>query len=138
LAQEIAGEMGIGVQKAQEILSGTQSAQLKLTPTLDTASIDPETLDTEGLAATFSEGMMSALEGEGLGTRMISKVIQQLAGQLTRLNKAGKDAGKQWGDGFLATVGENVPAELIGILTDLVTPGVMANLATETGLTGAE
>lgn len=35
-------------------------------------------------------------------------------------------AGKSWGNAFLAYVQDNVPATLVGLLVDLVTPGVRA------------
>jgi hypothetical protein len=50
---------------------------------------------------------------------------------------AGKDAGKMWGSAFLAVVGDNVPPQLISILTDLITPGIVSRLAQKATLTGA-
>ena len=50
----------------------------------------------------------------------------------------GKSSGGAWGAGFLATVEAGVPAQLVGMLANLVTPAVMANLAAQGSRTGAQ
>ena len=54
------------------------------------------------------------------------------------IKDAAKAAGQQWGDMFLSVVGDNVPASLVSLLTDLVTPNVQAKLAAQASLTGAK
>lgn len=73
--------------------------------------------------------------GEGLLTGMLDKagtlaaaLDAKLQAQYKALFASGQNAGGQWGNGFLDTVGQNVPAALIGILVQLVTPGVYGQL----------
>jgi len=82
--------------------------------------------------------------GLNLGVNMYQGFAQYplgavLAGELSRqvdeaqksFENSGKNAGRKWGDAFLDVVGENVPIELLNILTDLITPEVQARLAGE-------
>ncbi len=84
------------------------------------------------------------LLGLNLGINMYQGFAQYplgavLAGELSRqvdeaqksFENSGKNAGRKWGEAFLGVVGENVPIELLNILTDLITPEVQARLASE-------
>ncbi len=84
------------------------------------------------------------LLGLNLGINMYQGFAQYplgavLAGELSRqvdeaqksFENSGKNAGRKWGEAFLNVVGENVPIELLNILTDLITPEVQARLASE-------
>jgi len=54
-----------------------------------------------------------------------------------KIQGTGTTAGKSWGNAFLAYVENNVPAVLVGLLVDLVTPGVRAKLNAEASAEGA-
>ena len=54
------------------------------------------------------------------------------------VQRCGNSAGSQWGVGFMASVEAGVPAQLIGLLVALVTPGVMASMATGSSRTGGK
>lgn len=69
-------------------------------------------------------------------------IADALASQLTQAQKtfetSAAAAGKTWGNAFLSTVQENVPMELINILTDLITPQVQKKTEGEKNRGGAE
>lgn len=55
---------------------------------------------------------------------------------LGKLSGAGQKGGANWGKSFIAYVQANVPFELVGLLTDLVTPQVRARLAESSSAEG--
>lgn len=59
------------------------------------------------------------------------------AALIGKIQGTGTTAGKSWGQAFLAYVENNVPATLVGLLVDLVTPGVRAKIAEESSAGGA-
>jgi hypothetical protein len=89
--------------------------------------------DTGGDAADIQSKVNKAL---GLGVDSTA-ITDSIFGQLTGATFTGKvttaatGAGKQWGETFLGMVGANVPAELVLLLTNLVTPQVRAQLLLE-------
>ena len=66
-----------------------------------------------------------------LGAVLASELSRQVDEAQKSFENSGKNAGRKWGDAFLDVVGENVPIELLNILTDLITPEVQARLAGE-------
>lgn len=86
--------------------------------------------DTGGDSADIQAKVAKAL---GLGVDQ-ADVTGGILGDLnsatfnSQLATAATGAGKGWGNTFLATVGNNVPGELVNLLVNLVTPGVQANL----------
>jgi antitoxin component of RelBE/YafQ-DinJ toxin-antitoxin module len=121
IATELAAEMGIPMQQA---LAATSS-------TLGTGSGAGSQA-----AATFSEAAVAGLEEENGGSAFVSKFTDQMRASYSLLQTAGRDAGKMWGTEFLSVVGDNVPPGLIDLLTQLVTPGVMAKFAQQGTLQG--
>jgi hypothetical protein len=122
IATELAAEMGIPMQQALAAAQGTIGGGTGL-------GSEAATQFAEGAAAGMEEG-----DGGGM---MVTKFIDQARAKYSLLTTAGKDAGKMWGDGFLAVVGDSVPPALIDILSNLVTPQVMASMAQRGSLTGA-
>ncbi len=59
------------------------------------------------------------------------------AALLGKIQGTGTTAGKSWGQAFLAYVESNVPATLVGLLVDLVTPGVRAKINADASAEGA-
>ena len=113
IATELASEMGISLQQAQEAAAGVLG-------TGSTGTGDGTGMDGNVAAASFTDAF--------IGT---------MGAMLERFKGAGNSAGSQWGVGFMASVEAGVPAQLIGLLVALVTPGVMASMATGSSRTGA-
>lgn len=112
IAEELSAEMGRSVG---DVLSTAQRA-LGITDSNQAGG---------DAGATFTSGM----QGEMDGAAIVDTVLTQMRAVYTRIQTAGRDAGETWGIGFLEVVGDNVPPALVKLLTDLTTPGVMANLA---------
>lgn len=124
IAQEIAQEMGIPLQEA---LAATKGA-------LGGGGVT----DSGAEAATaFGEGAVMGLEQGSGGADFVAGYVNQMRANFSLIKTAGADAAKVWGTEFLAIVGANVPPGLVSILTQLVTPGVMASIAQKGTLTGA-
>jgi hypothetical protein len=66
-----------------------------------------------------------------LGTQLAFEIGRQVGEAQASFEASGKFAGRKWGDAFLTVVGENVPFELLQVLTDLITPEVQRKLAEE-------
>jgi hypothetical protein len=123
IAQELSGEMGISMQQAMQATQQTIGGSSGLGTTA---------------AQQFSDGASAALDDAGSGGgAFVSKFADQMRAQYSLLQTAGADAAKMWGDAFLAKVGDRVPPALIRLLTDLITPNVVAQLAQRGTLTGA-
>jgi hypothetical protein len=122
IATELSTEMGVPMQQALAAAQGTIGGS---------AGMGQDT------ATQFADGAAAALDAADGGGNFVSKFTDQMRASYPLLAQAGKDAGKMWGSAFLAVVGDNVPPQLISILTDLITPGVVSRLAQKATLTGA-
>jgi hypothetical protein len=122
IARELATEMGIPLQEA---LAATQGA------------MGTGTGAGSAAATAFSDAAASGLEQEDGGGAFVDKFTEQMRARYSLLMTAGRDAGKEWGAGFLAVVGDSVPPGLISLLVNLVTPGVMQAFAQKGSLEGA-
>lgn len=125
IASELAAEMGVPLQQA---LSAAQGAL--------GAGGGGGGAGSEA-AQSFADGADLGMQETDGGGRMVDTFVAQMRASYSKLATAGRDAGKQWGDGFLAVVGESVPPQLISLLSTLVTPQVMAQFAQRGTLTGA-
>jgi hypothetical protein len=86
-------------------------------------------------------GLVNQAMGRGTADSDINgEVLTQLKSQnfLNGVNKAGYDAGVNWGASFLTNVGENVPAQLLDMLATLVAPLVRQKNAAAAGQEGAQ
>jgi hypothetical protein len=92
-----------------------------------------------GTAAGAAFSNAAAQAGAGAGDKLIAALDASLKADanVTLIKTAGQGAGNNWGGAFLSTVGNNVPKALIDLLTNLVTPGVLAYFNTQSQLTGA-
>lgn len=125
IAEELANEMGVPMQEALAAAQGALGGG-------GTTAVGGDA------AQGFTDGANINLDETNAGGTFVDKFIGQMRASYSLLKTAGADGGKQWGDGFMATVGENVPPALISLLTNLVTPGVMAQFAQQGTLTGAQ
>lgn len=131
IAAELSQEMGISLAAAQAAANtalgvkpangegGAQGtgAQMVITPVVSFGE------EAEKQAAKLGETIKKGLESEM---------------SLKALGAAGMSAAESWGSAFLTVVGENVPPQLIEMLTSLITPKVKAALVTGGSQTGAQ
>lgn len=124
IASELAAEMGVPLQQA---LASAQGA------------LGGGGTNAAGTSAAqaFNDGATQGLEESGGGGTFVTGYVAQMRASFALIKTAGADAGKEWGNAFLAIVGDNVPPTLINLLTSLVTPGVAAQFAQRGTLTGA-
>lgn len=75
--------------------------------------------------------ILSGLFENSLGALIASELSRQIDEAQASFQNSGRNAGRKWGNGFLEVVGDNVPIELLDILTSLITPKVIAQLASQ-------
>jgi len=100
------------------------------------------TAELQAEMAGMDPAQISAAVGGalGIGDTGVSSGIEDELGNAALIGKiqgTGTTAGKSWGNAFLAYVQDNVPATLVGLLVDLVTPGVRAKINAEGSAEGA-
>jgi hypothetical protein len=81
----------------------------------------------------YSGKLISSFVRDGFNESNLGETIaSSLATQLTSAQKSfeasATNSGKVWGSAFLKIVQQNVPVELINILTDLVAPEVQKKM----------
>jgi len=86
---------------------------------------------TQMLGLNLGINMYQGFAQYPLGAVLASELSRQVDEAQKSFENSGKNAGRKWGGAFLEVVGENVPIELLNILTDLITPEVQARLANE-------
>ena len=116
IAAELSGELGMSLAQAQQAVAGVMGT---------------------GTGAAGA-GTQVGPDGAAQGSSFVASWAATVKGQLTEFENTGKSSGGAWGAGFLATVEAGVPAQLVGMLANLVTPAVMANLAAQGSRTGAQ
>lgn len=87
---------------------------------------------------TVSMGVMNGFRSASVGTAIADEIAKQLVDNAAKIEQSGQAVGKTWGKGFLDVVGANVPLDLVNILTDLVTPEVLAEVRKQQGMEGAK
>lgn len=142
IASELAGEFGnVGASKLQDL--ATRALGGGATGLLGAPDRQQIAEQYGGLGATateaFADGARSAVVDGNLGNQVISAMDEQLRAEsnLARLTESGRLSGSAWGSGFLEVAGDNIPARLIDILGQLVTPAVEALLLQRQTLQGA-
>lgn len=124
LSQEMGGQFSLGdIQAATGQILGTGGAQ---------TGADGQPTDQVGQA------LLAGVEGNNTGAKLVATLAAQIKAGFETLTTNAKEAGAVWGAGFTSVVKENVPPELVSILTALVTPEVYARLQTQATQTGAE
>jgi hypothetical protein len=122
IAAELSAEMGISMEQAQ---------------TAAAAALGTGT-GTGGVGASFGDGVVTGVNDGNVGGRAVAALVTQLEvkDNLTAVYNAGQSHGAQYGSGFLATVGSNLPGGLIAILVAAVSPGVLSNVNAQGSRTG--
>lgn len=113
---------------AESVRSGIGLAMAEGTSAMETAVAEAE--------ATYVPGMGGV--GQRAGGEMVSGVSAALREGAREIGNTGNAAGREWGRNFLSVVGDNVPGQLIVMLTHLVTPLVAAQLRDEESRQGAQ
>jgi len=110
-------------------------------PELDLAQVDTASsvLGKGADGKSVAQGMIDQIDSSNVGGQIVDRIGFQLSASanVEKLKASGASMGGNWGSGFLSTVKESVPSELVRILSDLVTPNVLANLRLQDGLEGA-
>lgn len=140
LAKEIAGELanefgGVSQERIAALATGALGGGGLFAPP------SAEGFDRSGVSAAeaFAGGAKSVVVDGNLGNQITSALDEQLRAEsnLARLTESGRLSGSAWGSGFLEVAGDNIPARLIDILAQLVTPAVDALLLQRQTLQGA-
>ena len=123
IAAELSAEMGISLESAQSAAQSVLGAGT----------------GSSGVGTAFGDGVATGVKDSNAGGRAGAELVRQLAikGNLTAVYNAGQTHGAQYGSGFLASVGVNLPGGLVAILVAAVTPGVLATVNAQGGRTGA-
>lgn len=142
IAQELAGEFGgVGAGRIQDLAMGALGGGASgLLGAPDRQQVAEQYGGVGATAAeAFSSGVRGAVVDGNLGSQVTAALDEQLRAEsnLARLTEGGRLSGSAWGGGFLEVVGDNVPARLIEILAQLVTPAVDALLIQRQTLQGA-
>lgn len=138
--QQVNSALGIAGGTAQpvEIVPDLSALQSGIAASFN-AQLGAGGADVSGEQAggAFSGGLLGALAGVGTRAMQALDIELRSDANISLLTKAGENAGTKWGDGFLKTVGDNVPDKLIKILVNLVTPGVEERTRQNASLVGA-
>ena len=121
---------------AQSALGVDGGSQVQLAQSL-TGVATEATGQAAVIGGNIRSGIVSAMDGLGEAVAMSIDKQMKAEGNLRLLTTSGATSGEAWGAGFLSTVRDNVPAKLIEILSELVTPGVEVHLARQATLNGA-
>lgn len=116
----------------------TMNLALPLTQTLMNSVSSGDVVNGLTLAGGWVASHMEAgFAANTPGQTMMAGVVEVFRDSADLIQESGSQAGRAWGDGFMAAVGTSVPDPLIGLLVSLVTPGVMAQFAQRGTLMGA-
>lgn len=129
IAQELAAEMGIPLQEALAAAGASMGVATGAAGRAAAEGTEAGDMTSGGALAgqTFMAGFLANADGAALIAGMIGK----LNTEMPRFLEAGKGAGTQWGAGFMLTVESGIAMPLIQLLTTLVTPNVMAQMAAQ-------
>lgn len=132
IAAELSAELGVSMETA---LASTNAAL-----GLPTAAAGGNGANGESAGLTAGQSFTTGFEQGIDATRIVTKLSNdlKLPDNLQLIYTAGTTAGSNWGQGFMATVGNNIPAMLIGVLVNVVTPGVWAQIQARQSQTGAQ
>jgi hypothetical protein len=126
-------DMGAIKEKIKNELAG--EAAMQATAAQITADLVADTGgDSADIQAKVNKALGLGVAGAGVTDGILGELSSStFTGQL---NTAAGTAGKGWGTNFLATVEANVPPQLVSLLVNLTTPGVLAAIQAQQGLTG--
>ena len=129
ITDQLVAEMGVSAQEVQSALTGVVGN----VPGAPQAAPD---LATQGSTAgtSFTTGFGTAANGATL----VATITTQITAAIGQFDTSGRAAGTKWAGGFYTSVETGMTPQLIGLLTTLVTPGVLAALQAGQSQTGAQ
>lgn len=108
IAQELAAEMGVSLQQVQATMSN-----------LGISGVD---------GSQMSDQFVEGVDAASIATGVNAKIAQAFKDNESAFRSSGGVVGAWWGEGFLATVGDNIPIQLLEIMTDKLLPLIVARL----------
>ena len=135
IAADLANEYGISLgeakAKASEVLGGDTGGAtgVSLAPQIDNAAAG-------AAASTFASAFTSAIEGGSLGADLGGALMVQITASLAMVEETGRTAGNGFIKGFTGTF-DSIPTAFIAAVVSLAMPGIMSNINTNGGRTGA-
>lgn len=120
IAAEIAAEMNISMPEA------LAAANTALGVSGSGAS------GTDQFGAGFTEGV----DAQATAAGTLAQIAKAFVDNETNVRTAGGTVGAWWGEGFMATVGANVPSGLLDMLFNKLFPAIMAAITARNSQTG--
>lgn len=124
IAQELAQEMGVSLQQVQGALAGLG---------LGTTGVD--SADT---GSAFTAGFQAGVDGNQIAIGSIAKIAAAFKENEGSLRSSGAVVGAWWGEGFMTTVGDNVPIGLLEMLTVKLLPMIQTAMARQSSTTAPD
>lgn len=121
LTSQLMAEMGVSAEEVQGALS-----QLGL--------------GTGGAAdsSNIKQEFLAGLDANGIATGSVAAIATAFKSNESSLRTSGGVVGAWWGEGFMATVGDNVPGQLLEMLTVKLVPFIWAAIRTSQSTTAPE
>lgn len=125
IANELAGEFGQSIGDVQSIANNVLGVGDKLS--IPSLSVSPDSL--ESLPKQFESSFNQSFDG--MSERFATMLTEVYSAKvvLESSSSGGRQNGQSWGTGFLETVNDNVPLQLIDILTLQILPRIESALA---------
>ena len=89
-------------------------------------------------AGAMKQEFLAGLDASGIATGSVAAIATAFKSNESSLRSSGGVVGAWWGEGFMTTVGDNVPGQLLDMLTTKLMPYIWAQLATAQSTTGPE
>jgi hypothetical protein len=133
IAQELSQEMGVPLAQVQ----ATTRTALGL-PTEDSAGAGKGGAETKGdtgkatgqaAGGAFGTGFIAGIDGPAIAASAIASIAVGFLLNEKKVRGSGAVVGAWWGEGFMGTVGENVPPGLLEMLVAKLLPAILAAIA---------
>jgi hypothetical protein len=139
IAREIATEMGISLPQA--LAASREALGVGGGEGEAGADIAAPNLTDQGSAAgvSFRAGMVAGFDAKGMTGEILVKIDAEFNNpkNIDALKKSGGAVGALWGNGFLSTVGANIPPGLYDVLVSGLVPLIVAAIGTGGSRVGA-
>jgi len=129
IAQELAQELGVSLQQVQATMSS-----MGLGGRTDGSALSESIVGgIDGSA--LSKSIAGGIDGSLIASDAVAKITKAFLDNESKIRSAGGVVGAWWGEGFMAVVGDNLPASLIELLALRVLPIIQANMASAASTT---
>jgi hypothetical protein len=122
-AQEIAAEVAaeLGVSMPEALAAANQALGVS---------------DDGGGQDQFGAGFADGVDGPAVASSSLAKIAKAFLDHESQVRQSGGVVGAWWGEGFMATVGVNVPPGLLDMLTAKLLPAILAAQAGQASMSG--